>query len=58
MQFVLNLLANTLPVPHGSFVPIFKMGAGFGRMIGEAMNYWFPDGIRNGLIMSPILPGN
>ena len=53
----MNLLANTLPVPHGSFVPIFKMGAAFGRMIGEAMYLWFPEGIRTGSMIYPVLPG-
>lgn len=34
------------------------MGAAFGRMIGEAMHLWFPEGIRTGTIISPILPGS
>lgn len=50
-------MASTLPVPTGSLIPIFKMGAAFGRMIGEAMYLWFPDGIRTGTVISPILPG-
>lgn len=33
------------------------MGAAFGRMIGEAMHLWFPEGVRIGGALSPILPG-
>lgn len=56
-QFFLTVLASTLPVPSGSLIPIFKIGAAFGRIIGEAMHLWFPEGIRIGSIISPILPG-
>ena len=51
------MVASTLPVPTGSLVPIFKVGAAFGRMVGEAMHLWFPEGIRSGSVISPILPG-
>lgn len=51
-------MAATMPVPNGSLVPIFRMGAAFGRMIGEAMHLWFPEGIRVGSIVSPVVPGN
>jgi hypothetical protein len=57
LQFFLTVLASTLPVPSGSLIPIFKIGAAFGRIIGEAMHLWFPEGIRIGSIISPILPG-
>lgn len=34
------------------------MGAAFGRIVGEAMHHWFPDGLRIGdTTFSPILPG-
>lgn len=39
------MICTTLPVPAGCFVPVFKVGAAFGRIIGELMNTWFPDGI-------------
>ncbi|KZS06049.1 Chloride channel protein 2 [Daphnia magna] len=55
--FFLTVLASTLPVPSGSLIPIFKIGAAFGRIIGEAMHLWFPEGIRIGSIISPVLPG-
>ena len=57
-QFLLTILASTLPVPSGSLIPIFKMGAAFGRIIGEAMYLWFPEGLRIGSTTSAILPGN
>ncbi len=40
--FVLSILAATLPVPTGVLVPAFKIGAAFGRLVGEGMNVWFP----------------
>lgn len=32
-------------------------GAAFGRLVGEAMATWFPNGIRDGDIVSPVVPG-
>ena len=33
-------------------------GAAYGRLVGECMATWFPDGIRSGSgISSPVLPG-
>jgi len=55
--FFLSILASTLPVPTGVLIPSFKVGAAFGRMIGEAMHVWFPDGVRYGDQISYILPG-
>ena len=57
-QFFLSILASTLPVPTGSLIPIFKVGAAFGRMVGEAMFLWFPEGIRTAGVLHPILPGD
>lgn len=44
-EYFLSMICTTLPVPCGCFVPVFKVGAAFGRIIGELMNTWFPDGI-------------
>ena len=44
--FFLSIIASTLPVPSGVLIPTFKIGAAFGRMVGEAMHVWFPDGVR------------
>merc|ERR1719369_160574 len=55
--FFLSILAQTLPVPTGALMPSFKMGAAFGRLVGEAMHVWFPDGVRYGSQISYIMPG-
>ena len=44
--FFLSIIASTLPVPSGVLIPTFKIGAAFGRMVGEGMHVWFPDGVR------------
>ncbi|CAG0896249.1 unnamed protein product [Darwinula stevensoni] len=53
----LSILASTLPVPSGIFIPVFKIGAAFGRLVGEAMAIWFPRGVRTGNVFTPIQPG-
>jgi len=55
--FFLSILASTMPVPTGVLIPSFKVGAAFGRMVGEAMHVWFPEGVRYGNQISYILPG-
>merc|ERR1719187_2047689 len=55
--FFLSILASTLPVPTGVLIPSFKVGAAFGRLVGEAMHVWFPEGVRYGSQISYILPG-
>jgi len=55
--FFLSILAQTLPVPTGALIPSFKMGAAFGRLVGEAMHVWFPEGVRYGSQISYITPG-
>merc|ERR1719397_505557 len=55
--FFLSILASTLPVPSGVLIPTFKIGAAFGRLVGEAMHVWFPEGVRYGDQISYILPG-
>lgn len=56
-QFFFSIIASTIPVPSGIFIPVFKIGAGLGRLIGESMHLWFPNGVRYGGRLSPILPG-
>ena len=41
-------MAATLPVPTGVLIPAFKIGAAFGRLIGEAFYIFFPSGFDNG----------
>lgn len=55
--FFLSILAATLPVPTGVLIPAFKVGAAFGRLMGEAMHVWFPEGVRYGGIISYVVPG-
>lgn len=33
------------------------IGAAFGRLVGEAMATWFPDGVSSGDTVTPIVPG-
>ncbi|KAK8725221.1 hypothetical protein OTU49_010760 [Cherax quadricarinatus] len=47
-------VASTLPVPSGMLIPLFKVGAAFGRQIGEFMASLYPIGINPGF---PIVPG-
>ncbi|XP_028429557.1 chloride channel protein 2 isoform X1 [Perca flavescens] len=57
MKFWMSALATTMPVPYGSFMPVFVIGAGFGRLVGEGMATWFPDGIHTNGTSYPIVPG-
>ncbi|XP_062126933.1 chloride channel protein 2 isoform X3 [Drosophila sulfurigaster albostrigata] len=55
--FFFSIIASTIPVPSGMFIPVFKIGAAFGRLVGEFMASWFPHGVRYGGRLSPIMPG-
>nr|XP_019551148.2 chloride channel protein 2 isoform X6 [Aedes albopictus] len=55
--FFFSIVASTIPVPSGIFIPVFKIGAAFGRLVGEAMHLWFPYGVRYGGKLAPIIPG-
>ncbi|XP_077467372.1 chloride channel protein 2-like isoform X1 [Stigmatopora argus] len=57
MKFWMSALATTIPVPCGAFMPVFVIGAAFGRLVGESMAAWFPDGINTDGIIYPIVPG-
>ncbi|KAI1727826.1 voltage gated chloride channel domain-containing protein [Ditylenchus destructor] len=46
VYFFLTPLASTLPIPSGIFGPSFVFGAAVGRMVGEMMAVWYPEGIR------------
>lgn len=56
-QFFFSIVASTIPVPSGIFIPVFKIGAALGRLVGESMHLWFPLGVRYGGRLSPIIPG-
>ncbi|XP_076451979.1 chloride channel protein 2-like isoform X2 [Babylonia areolata] len=57
MNFIMAVFSNTLPLPAGVFVPVFTIGAAFGRLVGESMATWFPEGIPSGEVMRKIVPG-
>lgn len=39
------------------FIPVFKIGAAFGRIVGEGMHLYFPYGVRYGGKIAQIIPG-
>ncbi|MGH0144691.1 UNVERIFIED_CONTAM: hypothetical protein FKN15_036175 [Acipenser sinensis] len=57
MKFWMSALATTIPVPCGAFMPVFVIGAAFGRLVGESMAAWFPDGIHADGNVYRIVPG-
>lgn len=57
MTVWMSLLASTVPVPSGTFIPVFKIGAAFGRLAGEIMALAFPYGIPFEGFTTPIVPG-
>ncbi|KAJ8378093.1 hypothetical protein AAFF_G00248070 [Aldrovandia affinis] len=56
MKFWMSALATTMPVPCGAFMPVFLIGAAFGRLVGEIMATWFPDSIHPDGSIYPIVP--
>ncbi|XP_074964981.1 chloride channel protein 1 [Phalacrocorax aristotelis] len=57
MKFWMSVIATTMPIPCGGFMPVFVLGAAFGRLIGEIMASLFPNGIVFDGIVYQILPG-
>ncbi|XP_006145313.1 chloride channel protein ClC-Kb isoform X1 [Tupaia chinensis] len=57
MKFWMLILATTLPIPAGYFMPVFILGAVIGRLLGEALSVAFPEGIVAGGVTNPITPG-
>ncbi|KAJ8679361.1 hypothetical protein QAD02_015148 [Eretmocerus hayati] len=55
--FIFSIISSTVPVPSGIFIPVFKIGAALGRVVGEAMALQFPHGVRYGGVITPIVPG-
>ncbi|KAM5249130.1 chloride channel protein ClC-Ka-like isoform 2-T2 [Ctenodactylus gundi] len=58
MKFWMLILATTIPMPAGYFLPIFIYGAAIGRLLGEALSLAFPEGIVAGGMVNPIVPGS
>uniref|UniRef100_A0A2K5CQS3 Chloride channel protein n=1 Tax=Aotus nancymaae TaxID=37293 RepID=A0A2K5CQS3_AOTNA len=57
MKFWMLILATTIPVPAGYFMPVFIFGAAIGRLFGETVSFVFPEGIVAGGVTNPIMPG-
>lgn len=45
-QFLLVAVCISINVPAGVFVPSFVIGAAGGRLMGEVMEFFFPEGLR------------
>ncbi|VEN62844.1 unnamed protein product [Callosobruchus maculatus] len=45
-----------MPIPSGSFIPNFRAGAALGRIAGELVHSWFPQGMSSSAV-HPIIPG-
>ncbi|XP_006539130.1 chloride channel protein ClC-Kb isoform X3 [Mus musculus] len=56
-RFWMLILATTIPIPAGYFLPIFIYGAVIGRLFGEVLSVAFPEGIVAGGRVNPIMPG-
>ncbi|KAI0981484.1 hypothetical protein GJ496_000946 [Pomphorhynchus laevis] len=58
VNFILTILASTLPIPIGLYAPLFLLGGTFGRLFGELLVILFPDGVRYAKtnISKPIIP--
>ncbi|XP_053308166.1 chloride channel protein ClC-Kb-like [Spea bombifrons] len=57
MKFWMFILATTLPMPAGYFMPVFVFGAAIGRLVGETVSFIFPNGITTDGAINPIIPG-
>ncbi|XP_062414516.1 chloride channel protein 1-like [Pungitius pungitius] len=57
MKFWMSAVATTMPIPSGAFMPVFILGAAFGRLVGETMATLFPHGIVFDGILYRIIPG-
>ncbi|KAM9299542.1 chloride channel protein ClC-Kb [Gastrophryne carolinensis] len=57
MKFWMFILATTLPMPAGYFMPVFIYGASIGRLVGETIAFIFPGGITSDGEINPIIPG-
>ncbi|NWT19541.1 CLCKB protein, partial [Vireo altiloquus] len=56
MKFWMLILATTLPMPAGYFMPIFIYGAAIGRLLGEVVALLFPRGLHSEGPLRPIIP--
>ncbi|GMR34360.1 hypothetical protein PMAYCL1PPCAC_04555, partial [Pristionchus mayeri] len=54
--YFLSILCTTLPIPAGIFMPVFVLGAAFGRLMGEHLSAMF-SGFIFGVKSQAIYPG-
>lgn len=57
MTWWTSALASTIAVPSGVFIPVLKMGAAFGRFVGELASDLLNGSVRFGTNRIPIIPG-
>ncbi|XP_072465102.1 chloride channel protein ClC-Kb-like isoform X2 [Notamacropus eugenii] len=58
MKFWMLILATTIPMPAGYFLPVFVYGAAIGRIFGEILAVIFPEGIKtDDGVINTIIPG-
>ncbi|AWP09321.1 Chloride channel protein isoform 2 [Scophthalmus maximus] len=57
MKMWMLVLACTLPVPAGYFMPVFVYGAALGRLHAEGVAYVFSSGVTSGQQWASINPG-
>ncbi|KAM7404367.1 hypothetical protein PAMP_011719 [Pampus punctatissimus] len=57
MKLWMLVLACTLPLPAGYFMPVFIYGAAFGRLLGEGVAYVSSTGVTSGWQWTSINPG-
>ncbi|CAJ0604935.1 unnamed protein product [Cylicocyclus nassatus] len=57
VYFFLSIVASTLPIPAGIFMPVFVIGASIGRTAGEFLRLLYPDGVIYGVLSTRINPG-
>ncbi|KAK3508529.1 hypothetical protein QTP70_031915 [Hemibagrus guttatus] len=57
MKLWMSAVSTTMPIPSGAFMPVFVLGAAFGRLVGEVMATLFPHGILFDGILYQIIPG-
>ncbi|KAM8863202.1 chloride channel K isoform 2-T2 [Spinachia spinachia] len=57
MKMWMMVLAWTLPLPTGYFMPVFVYGAALGRLLGEAVAYVSSTGLTSSQLQASINPG-
>ncbi|XP_073173093.1 chloride channel protein ClC-Kb isoform X2 [Lepidochelys kempii] len=57
MKFWMLIVATTMPMPAGYFMPLFVYGAAIGRLVGEVVAFLFPHGIQSDGVVNTITPG-